>query len=128
MNYLFSDSKKKMKLNFIFQNKDGKNFGEIKYNKEKKDLLISNIGKLETGDLLFGCEKGIENEEDIIGRFGEGLKLAALTLNKLNKKFLIKTNKKIWSFNIKKDELFIKNNEYQECFRKKIIIIMTKMN
>ena len=33
-----------MKLNFIFQNKDGKNFGEIKYNKEKKDLLISNIG------------------------------------------------------------------------------------
>ena len=50
--------------------------------------MISNIGKLETGDLLFGCEKGIENEEDIIGRFGEGLKLAALTLNKLNKKFL----------------------------------------
>ncbi len=119
---------KNLKLNFIFQNKDGKNFGEIKYNKEKKDLLISNIGKLETGDLLFGCEKGIENEEDIIGRFGEGLKLAALNLNKLNKKFLIKTNKKIWSFNIKKDELFIKNNEYQECFRKKIIIIMTKMN
>ena len=34
---------------------------------------------METGDLLFGCEKGIENEEDIIGRFGEGLKLAALT-------------------------------------------------
>ena len=67
-------------------------------------------------------------KKDIIGRFGEGLKLAALTLNKLNKKFLIKTNKKIWSFNIKKDELFIKNNEYQECFRKKIIIIMTKMN
>ena len=49
--------------------------------------MISNIGKLESGDLLFGCEKGIENRKDIIGRFGEGMKIAALTFYKLNKKY-----------------------------------------
>jgi hypothetical protein len=36
-------------------------FDELKYNKEKKELIVSNIGNLETGDLLFRCEKGIEN-------------------------------------------------------------------
>ena len=39
---------------------------------QKKNLLISNIGKLETGDLLFGCEKGIENKKDIIGDLVKG--------------------------------------------------------
>ncbi len=43
-------------------------FGELKYNKEKKELIVSNIGDLETGDLLLGCKKGIEKKKDIIGR------------------------------------------------------------
>ena len=68
----FSDNldKKKMKCNYIFKKKnDDTIYGEIKYDKDKKELTISNIGELETGDLLFGCKKGIK-KKDIIGRFG----------------------------------------------------------
>ena len=54
-------------------------------------------------------------KKDIIGRFGEGMKLAALIFYKLKKKFLIKSNNKIWTFSIKLDKKFVKNNEYQEC-------------
>ena len=46
-------------------------FGELKNNKEKKELIVSNIGNLGTGDLLLGCKKGIEKKKEIIGRLGE---------------------------------------------------------
>ena len=90
-------------------------YGEIKYNKDKKEIKISNIGKLETGDLLFGCLKNKENRKDIIGKFGEGMKLAALTFSRLNKKFILKSYGKIWAFFHRKDNRFIKNKEVQTC-------------
>lgn len=112
----FTNSKIKTKLNYIFKKKDSSEiYGEIKYDKNKKEIKISNIGKLETGDLLFGCKKNIENRKDIIGRFGEGMKLAALAFSRLNKKFVIKSNGKIWTFFQRKDNKFIKKKEVLTC-------------
>ena len=112
----FIDSFIKKKLNFIFKKKDfNKIYGEIKYDKDKKEIRISNIGNLETGDLLFGCLKNIGNRKDIIGKFGEGMKIAALTFIRLNKKFIIKSNGKIWTFFYRKYDKFIKNKEVQTC-------------
>ena len=62
------------------------------FNYQKDDIfksIKSNaymcIGNLGTGDLLLGCKKGIEKKKEIIGRLGEGMKLAALTFYTLNK-------------------------------------------
>ena len=78
---------------FQFKNKNTNEIvGEINYDINNEILTIWNIGNLETGDLLLGCKKGIEKKKEIIGRLGEGMKLAALTFYTLNKKCLIKTN------------------------------------
>lgn len=126
----FTSSEIKTKLNFIFKKvNDNKIYGEIKYNKDLKQIIISNIGKMEAGDLLFGCAKTIENKKDIIGRFGEGMKLAALTFCRLDKKFIIKSNDKIWTFFLRKDDRFKKNNEIQNClFWKEEINLEYNMN
>ena len=66
---------------FEFRNKNNNELlGEITYNERFKELTVWNIGSLETADLLLGCQKHEEGKtnKDIIGRFGEGMKLAAL--------------------------------------------------
>ena len=69
---------------------------------------------METGDLLLGGKKGKENNCEIIGRFGEGMKIAALIFQKLEKIFMIFTNNEEWRFKLKKDEKFknIKTNKF----------------
>lgn len=69
-------------------------YGEITYDEDFKELVVWNIGSLESADLLFGCEKEIDGKtnEEIIGRFGEGMKLAALTFLKNNIKSIINTD------------------------------------
>ena len=66
------------KYQFNFIHKDtGEIFGKIEYNEVNQTLIIWNNGKLETGDLLLGGIKDTLNNEEIIGRFGEGKKLAS---------------------------------------------------
>ena len=66
---------------------------------------------METGDLLLGGLKDDLNNEEIIGRFGEGMKLAALAFVRKNKRFSIITDGKLWSFIQKNDNNFIKNGQ-----------------
>ena len=113
----FDPARNGVKYQFRFVHKDIQNkpLGEILYNEVNNTLTIWNEGKLETGDLLLGGTKDIENNEEIIGRFGEGMKLAALAFVRKNKRFSIITNGKIWSFIQKTDANFIKNGQPQLC-------------
>ena len=110
--------------------------GAIKYDKENKVLTIWNIGTLETADLLLGGVKGASENQEIIGRFGEGMKLAALAFNRLGKIFMIITGGEEWKFEIRVDDNFKRKGESQKClfwwkiknknkeYKDKIIVIM----
>ena len=84
----FGPSQNDTKYQFNFIHKDTNEiFGQIKYNEVNKIISVWNNGKLETGDLLLGGIKDQLNSEEIIGRFGEGMKLAALAFVRKNKRF-----------------------------------------
>ena len=89
--------------------------GEIRYDKENKVLTVWNLGTLETADLLLGGKKGETKNDEIIGRFGEGMKLAALSFGRLNKIFIIITGGEEWRFEIKEDKNFTRNGQPQKC-------------
>ena len=115
-------SKKELKiLEFDFiKNDDNKILGKIRYNKSKKILSISNIGELSLADFLLGGSKEEQNNPNLIGVFGEGMKLAILALCRLDKNVTIISSNNIYNFAIKADQNFIKNNEPQKCLHCKI--------
>ena len=80
-------------LNFDFFGKDNKIYGEIRYDKTEKSLSISNEGKLLLGDFLLGSLKEKKKNSDLIGKFGEGMKLAILALCRLEKQVTIISSK-----------------------------------
>ena len=101
---------------FEFRHKEtNKLYGEIKYNETFKELEVWNEGSLETADLLLGCQKGEQGKNEIIGRFGEGMKLAALTFLKNNVDYRILTTGEEWIFKIELDPKFTRNGQPQEC-------------
>jgi hypothetical protein len=80
--------------------------------------MIWNKGNLVTANLLLGGTKDIQNSAEIIGRFGEGMKLSALSLIRENStrnkrdnetQLNIYTCGKIWRFKIEKDVGFTRN-------------------
>ena len=112
----FGPSQNNIKYQFNFIHKDTNDiFGQITYNEVNNIISVWNNGKLETGDLLLGGVKDELNNEEIIGRFGEGMKLAALAFVRKNKRFSIITDGQIWSFIQKTDNNFIKNGQPQTC-------------
>ena len=56
-------------------------YGGITYNNFKEKLTIWNKGTINQADFLFGSLKQEMNNQDIIGRYGEGMKLGILALN-----------------------------------------------
>ena len=103
-------------LDFEFNHSEtNEKLGEIKYEQEHKVLTIWNLGTLETADLLLGGIKGTSKNQEIIGRFGEGMKLAALAFNRLGKIFIIITGGEEWRFEIKEDNNFKRNGKAQKC-------------
>lgn len=101
-------------FDFIHSKKNEK-LGEIRYNKDNKVLTIWNYGTLETADPLLGGIKGKSENVEIIGRFGEGMKLAALAFCRLGKIFIIVTGGEEWRFDIKEDKNFTRNRQIQKC-------------
>ena len=112
--YLINERKKY--LDYDFLNKiDNKIFGKIRYDKNKKILSISNEGELLLADFLLGGSKSEENNPDIIGTFGEGMKLAILALCRLDKEVTIISSNKKYNFYLKEDSNFIKKSQPQKC-------------
>jgi hypothetical protein len=103
---------------FEFRHKETNElYGEIKYNETFKELEVWNVGSLETADLLLGCQKGEQgrSNNEIIGRFGEGMKLAALTFLKNGIDYRILTTGEEWIFKIEADPKFTRNGQPQDC-------------
>ena len=74
---------------------------------------------MEKGNLLLGGFKDTNNDE-IIGRFGEGMKLSVLALCRAEKqgtrrRINIFTNDECWKFQIKPDEKFPLNGKPRNC-------------
>ena len=67
------------------------------------------------------------NNQDIIGRYGEGMKLGILALNRLNKNVTIISEKKIFNFYIGKDNNFIQDNKSLNCLFCKFLNIIKKI-
>ena len=104
-------------FDFVNRNSDEKykKLGEIRYDEENKTLTVWNYGSLATADLLLGGIKDKSDNKEIIGRFGEGMKLAALAFCRLKKIFIVVTGGQEWRFKIKEDENFKRGNEKQKC-------------
>ena len=103
---------------FDFIHKDTQEiYGGIRYDRAKEILTIENKGHLETYNLLLGGTS--RNEEtankDIIGCFGEGLKLAALAFLREEKLFMIYNGDKVWRFYLKEDQNFKRNGKAEKC-------------
>ena len=96
--------------NLIFKNKDNKILCEIKYNKNKKELIISHIGEIE--NLIFLIYDGMPNKSTV-KNFGEIKHILAqiiiryifpLCFNISNKNFLIKNNGKALNYIIEENK------------------------
>ena len=108
-------------LEYDFMKKDeDKIYGKIRYNFKKKELSITNEGEILLADFLLGGSKEELSNPDIIGVFGEGMKLAVLALCRLEKNVTIISSEKLYSFRIKEDFNFIKNNQPQKCLHCRI--------
>ena len=105
----------KYDFDFKLINETLKIVGGIRYDKEEEKLTIWNEGELQTGDLLLGGTKHLSNNKLLKGRFGEGMKLAALALIRNDKIFKIITGGEEWKFELKEDARFIKDGEKQKC-------------
>ena len=128
-------SKKNLKveksgLNFKFTNKNenenrnkNKNntiFGKIEYDKTNKILSISNKGEICLADFLLGGIKDEQTNSDLIGHFGEGMKLGILGLCRENKNVTIISSNQKYTFFLKEDPNFIKESKKVKCLHCKI--------
>jgi hypothetical protein len=85
---------------------DSENRFSIHYDSVKKILRLRNDkSKLKINTLLLGRSSKSDNE-DTVGKFGEGYKIAALVLNRIGKTFTIYNNElnEIWQSRFKNSE------------------------
>ena len=117
--YLINGIKKYLDYNFININEGGI-YGEIRYDKKNHTLYISNKGEILLADFLLGGSKDEQKNSELIGTFGEGMKLAILALCRLEKNVTIFSSNKKYSFILKEDSNFVKNSQAQKCLHCKI--------
>ena len=128
--YLYKGIKYQFEFDFKSNYPNDKTiYGFIKYDRSNRRLIIQNHGTLKRTDLLLGGkgEKSKTENEEIIGRHGEGMKIGALGFVRSNKKekkegknFRIYTNGEMWHFLLIEDEGFPKenkNNKYIKCLK-----------
>lgn len=88
---------------------DPDNEFQIDYSQKEKVLRLKNRKSvLKINTLLLG-RSSKANNEDVVGQFGEGYKIAALVLNRLGKTFTIYNNEKneVWESRFKNSEKWL---------------------
>lgn len=88
---------------------DKSNKFSIDYDYKSKTLRLTNTkSKLKINTLLLGRSSKADNE-DTVGQFGEGYKIAALVLNRLGKSFTIYNNERneVWTSRFKNSEKWL---------------------
>ena len=88
---------------------DKSNKFSIDYDYKSKTLRLTNAkSKLKINTLLLGRSSKSDNE-DTVGQFGEGYKIAALVLNRLGKTFTIYNNERneVWTSRFKNSEKWL---------------------
>lgn len=88
---------------------DKNNKFSIDYDYKSKTLRLTNAkSKLKINTLLLGRSSKSDNE-DTVGQFGEGYKIAALALNRLGKTFTIYNNERneVWASRFKNSEKWL---------------------
>lgn len=105
--WTFNDAIRELIQNGIDQQAiNNRNKFSITYNNgEKKLILKSENSRLKRNSLLLGCSNKA-NDENTVGQFGEGYKIASLVLTRLNKTFVIYNNEEneIWHCRFKNSE------------------------
>jgi hypothetical protein len=109
-------------LNFKFTNKNNNSTicGKIEYDKINKILSISNEGHICLADFLLGGIKDEQTNLDLIGHFGEGMKLGILGLCRENKNVTIISSNQKYTFFLKEDPNFKKESKNIKCLHCKI--------
>ena len=92
-------------------------YGSIQYDDLRQVLSLKNKGKLETFNLLLdGTTRKPQNISSITGQFGEILKIAVISLLRLNKPLSIINTNQVWRFSLKNGQpekcLFWRWEEY----------------
>lgn len=88
---------------------DPKNCFSVEYNSREQILRLTNEkSSLQINTLLLG-RSSKANNDDTVGQFGEGYKIAALVINRLGKSFTIYNNEKneVWETRFKKSEKWL---------------------
>lgn len=88
---------------------DETNKFSIDYDYKAKTLRLTNVkSKLKINTLLLGRSSKADNE-DTVGQFGEGYKIAALVLNRIGKTFTIYNNERgeVWTSRFKNSEKWL---------------------
>jgi hypothetical protein len=112
----YNNNGNKKYLDYEFVNKNNnKIYGKINYDKKNKILSFSNEGEIVFADFLLGSFKKEQNNAELIGNFGEGMKLAILSLCRKNKNISIISSNKKYTFQLKKDEIFKKDIKCLFC-------------
>ena len=105
----------KYQFNF-FKRGTSEMYGSIRYDELRQVLSLENKGKLETFNLLLGgTTRNPLNNNSITGQFGEGLKIAAISLLRLNKPLSIINTNQVWRFSLKNDINFVRNGQPEKC-------------
>ena len=102
--WTFNDAIRELIQNGIDQQTlNSNNVFSISYDNDTKELTLRSAqSKLKRSTLLLGCSSKSNNDETV-GQFGEGYKIAALVLTRLGKTFTIYNNDKneVWTCRFK---------------------------
>lgn len=108
--WTFNDAIRELIQNGVDQEVlDNENHFSIEYDDERRVLQLKNSkSALKINTLLLGRSSKAGND-DTVGQFGEGYKIAALVLNRIGKTFTVLNNKKneVWESRFKNSEKWL---------------------